>query len=1519
MDPMAMYGSGEISSTSSRRNSIINKLQAAPQLAKNAAMGAGRGAYNFALGENSPELVKSHRDAASLLLGGPLGSLFLKPMLGKIPGALGKMSGGIKGGMGPYSMGGDYDVSNAQANNKNVAGVGDGIEEIEEIFKSDTAGTVKRRARVRRSGKKQTIEYTEKTISHKANGRKTSTSNSLIRNGGYSGGSDFVSSINKNSLTDDTARYGGSRDQLSKKDLSFITHLSKSIAAKLERSEEKKFTTRFTNGALKFFSESAFNLVIPAMRIFNASRYTSQLPNAKKVGVFAAMNTTLGMIYASSRSTSTETHRLLFDLIRVNQSGFGTKLKIKPPTDVTAFTEFLGAGIKKGIKAPFKGFASLLSNIIGFTNEDDLKGSGIIDLLKQNGAGRGGGKGNKAPGGRRMKTTGEYFAPMKAMVGKGAKMGGMGILAALALGVDPSTIFGLGKAAAGAASSVLSGGPLAAMMGMPGLGGMALGAGKLGLSALSMAPGPMGLGGLVLGAGALKGGSMLARSLREGKLKDSKAGKWYQQSKLGSIHNSLSNFRKKYMMTDDDDGTTGGGSKKTTMGDCCEPTLEKLTEILNQLKINTNRDDKYQDRKVSLMEKMVQELIVSNNRDKKYQNEIIDITVKSRKTERLTYDMDKESLMIQKKEAKEASWWRKWDYFTDAMGGIAGVAIPALQSGIQVISDTLQTGIRSISGLMGLGMGGLGTLLGLKAISKKAAGDVVKGGGFMGFMRKQRSFKGGLDAMKGFGGRIGSSAKGMYGSMKEMAGNVGNRQTMGRTTFYPKAANAFGLMGDEVMAAEGKSIAARAAAHPGTSAHGILSSIGDDVTGAIPDQSWGQFAKGLGKGFMSKAGGLAGSMAKATPGVVGKMGGMAISGATKVMGGATGAVMSAGGLAYDIYSGKDMGESATTAGLALAGGASGGAVGAAIGSVFPIVGTAIGGIIGSVVGALGSVLLDSFYGKQITSTIAFYVDEMGLAIRENFTGMMTGIEGIGLSVMEGVTSAVNKLDFMLMGLLDCVVGSIPMMAGGILAMLNKIPPMALEYMPGMPAFKATVEAIANSHGPDQSFKAGASDRAYSRVAEDASARSAWTKKKEDNTKYYEDQRTAMAEMREMDFTKDGFKEKATEANMVEVAPAGAAPATGFMGTVGEYGKKAWDWGTGAVASGTEMYNQAAGGYTGSGGSAVFNEAPDNLKPLIEKYAKLNGLDPNLVAAVIKAESNFNTNAVSPAGAAGLMQLMPPTGQEVGVQPHERTDPEKGIMGGTAYLAKMLKLNNGDIPLALASYNAGYGNVKKHGGIPPFKETQNYVKKIMGWYKPGGGAFATGAAVSKGAATAKQIGSETYANASAVAGTVSDAAKGIDVASATESTLAAADTVKTSIKSATGGFVSKMPELDSMKNQLKEKIMEVPGLVEKMEQSYGMSIDDLISSKEVTNKLNSMMTTNGVSSAFSGSVDKIGDNLTGLGNQIGSMVSNVSVMSTNLSSAASNIAANTAKAADEASTSLGELPASLQDLLFGQFD
>lgn len=112
--------------------------------------------------------------------------------------------------------------------------------------------------------------------------------------------------------------------------------------------------------------------------------------------------------------------------------------------------------------------------------------------------------------------------------------------------------------------------------------------------------------------------------------------------------------------------------------------------------------------------------------------------------------------------------------------------------------------------------------------------------------------------------------------------------------------------------------------------------------------------------------------------------------------------------------------------------------------------------------------------------------------------------------------------------------------------------------------------------------------------------------------------------------------------------------------------------------------------------------------LIDKYADKYNLDKNLVKAVVQQESGFNSKAVSPVGALGLMQLMPSTAKGLGVR--NPFDAEQNIAGGTKYLKNLIDKYD-SVKLGLAAYNAGSGAVNKYGGIPPYRETQNYVNRI----------------------------------------------------------------------------------------------------------------------------------------------------------------------------------------------------------------
>ena len=120
-----------------------------------------------------------------------------------------------------------------------------------------------------------------------------------------------------------------------------------------------------------------------------------------------------------------------------------------------------------------------------------------------------------------------------------------------------------------------------------------------------------------------------------------------------------------------------------------------------------------------------------------------------------------------------------------------------------------------------------------------------------------------------------------------------------------------------------------------------------------------------------------------------------------------------------------------------------------------------------------------------------------------------------------------------------------------------------------------------------------------------------------------------------------------------------------------------------------------------------------IQQMVGQISEKYKIDDKLVMALIQQESNFNSTAVSKAGAVGLMQLMPATAKTLGVS--NPFSAEQNIEGGVKHLKNMLAKYNGNLILALAAYNAGAGSVDKYGGVPPYKETQNYVRKILANY------------------------------------------------------------------------------------------------------------------------------------------------------------------------------------------------------------
>jgi soluble lytic murein transglycosylase-like protein len=203
--------------------------------------------------------------------------------------------------------------------------------------------------------------------------------------------------------------------------------------------------------------------------------------------------------------------------------------------------------------------------------------------------------------------------------------------------------------------------------------------------------------------------------------------------------------------------------------------------------------------------------------------------------------------------------------------------------------------------------------------------------------------------------------------------------------------------------------------------------------------------------------------------------------------------------------------------------------------------------------------------------------------------------------------------------------------------------------------------------------------------------------------------------------------------MLGLSPAGApistsspasATSTGTTGSSGFAAQLASVTGAPATAATTDTTATA-----GTTGAAAGTGAATPYAAEIDAAAAKYNVDPALLRGLIRQESNFNANATSPAGARGLTQLMPGTAAGLGVDP---SVPAQAVDGGAKYLRQMLDRFGNDPAKALAAYNAGPGAVQRYGGVPPYAETQNYVRKVMGYaaeYRQAAPASASAAAAS----------------------------------------------------------------------------------------------------------------------------------------------------------------------------------------------
>lgn len=419
-DPKAIYDNGEISGNYSRRAaSVFSRSREAAGRAGGAVYRSGAGAARY-LNTDAPEIVQSHKNAALMAMsGGPIGYTIASEIAkqGKIALGSVKSIAGRSGGRGSGSGGGNDFGQTPDA----YSDFGDS----EGTSSSSSSSTRKRSPSIR------------------SRAAATTTTSTMA---GYS----IPETSTTGSVSDPDLR--GASKELSKKDLLFISYLSKSITAKMERSERKTLSGTITDslkGLQEISKDALINIVLPNIGFLKSQKYYTQLPNPKRVGIFVSINTTLAMSYAALRSTQTETHRLLYELIQISKAGFGVPFRVKKPQDVETAAEALGKLARGAAKLPFKAVGAGLklsgidpSKINPFgknINSDAFKEQYIQDRVAARGGAYGGSYNRKKSAGEVV--GGGLRAAGKIGLGVGA-LGALGMISPLASGALGATALG---------------------------------------------------------------------------------------------------------------------------------------------------------------------------------------------------------------------------------------------------------------------------------------------------------------------------------------------------------------------------------------------------------------------------------------------------------------------------------------------------------------------------------------------------------------------------------------------------------------------------------------------------------------------------------------------------------------------------------------------------------------------------------------------------------------------------------------------------------------------------------------------------------------------------------------------------------------------------------------------------------------------------------------------------------------------------------------------------------------------